>query len=205
MALGGRESLETEVVAAGDPPRVRRDQDRELVDAILRKDRKAAAEFVHAHSDPLYAYVRSRLAPRSDLVDDIVQDVFVAGLGGLSRFEGQSSLRTWLLGIARHKVEDYYRARLRRLDSLSEAGNDLETVSLANLELDASLDRAKLKERTHRILTELPEQYSVVLLWRYWERRSAKEMAKQTGKTEKAIERLLARARTRFKQLWEAS
>jgi len=205
MALGGRESLETEVVATRDPPRVRRDQDRELVDAILRKDRKAAAEFVQVHSDSLYAYVRSRLAPRSDLVDDIVQDVFVAGLGGLSRFEGQSSLRTWLLGIARHKVEDYYRARLRRLDSLSEAGNDLETVSFANLELDASLDRAKLKERTHRILTELPEQYSVVLLWRYWERRSAKEMAKQTGKTEKAIERLLARARTRFKQLWEAS
>jgi DNA-directed RNA polymerase specialized sigma24 family protein len=49
----------------------------------------------------------------------------------------------------------------------------------------------------------LPESYSLVLLWRYWEGRSAREMASATGKTEKAVERLLARARTRFRELWE--
>jgi RNA polymerase sigma factor (sigma-70 family) len=47
------------------------------------------------------------------LVDDVVQEVFLAALKGLAAFEGQSSLRTWLVAIARHKIEDIYRQRLR--------------------------------------------------------------------------------------------
>jgi hypothetical protein len=44
-------------------------------------DRKATARFVADYTDPVYAYVRHRLAPRANLVDDIVQDVF-----GMPRF-----------------------------------------------------------------------------------------------------------------------
>ena len=51
-------------------------------------------------------------------------------------------------------------------------------------------------------LHSLPETYSTPLLWRYWEHRSAAEMAERTGKTVKAIERLLARARSEFKRRW---
>ena len=66
------------------------------------------------------------------------------------------------------------------------------------------LDRERRTDKTHRILAKLPEPYGLVLLWRYWEKRSTKEMAERTRRTEKAIERLLARARAQFRQLWEA-
>ena len=49
----------------------------------------------------------------------------------------------------------------------------------------------------------LPEQYRMALIWRYWEQASAREMALKTGKTEKAIERLLARARAEFRERWD--
>jgi DNA-directed RNA polymerase specialized sigma24 family protein len=52
------------------------------------------------------------------------------------------------------------------------------------------------------VLASLPEQYRLALIWRYWERASAREMAHKTGKTEKAIERLLARARAEFRGRW---
>src|ERR671914_1689173 len=78
-------------------------EERDLVAAILRKDRKATARFVAEYTDCIYAYVRHRLAPRADLVDDVVQDVFLAALGSLSTFRGNAPLRSWLLGIARHK------------------------------------------------------------------------------------------------------
>jgi DNA-directed RNA polymerase specialized sigma24 family protein len=39
-------------------------------------------------------------------------------------------------------------------------------------------------------------------LWRYWEQRSIREIAAAIGATEKSIERMLARARARFKELW---
>src|SRR5687767_5615086 len=98
--------------------------DAELVRAILERDRKATAEFVSLYGDAIYSYVRRRLLPRADLVDDLVQDVFVAALGNLAAFAGTSSLRTWLLGIARHKIEDYYRECLRQPAPLSDLEED---------------------------------------------------------------------------------
>lgn len=173
-----------------------------LVAAVVRKDRKATAELVARYADSICAYVRHRLAPRTDVVDDLVQDVFLAALEHLHTFAGGSSLRAWLLGVARHKVEDYYRTRLRESETLSEL--DDESTPAVSLDFDAHLDRARMKEKTRRTLAQLPEPYSLALLWRYWELRSAREMAAQTGRTEKAIERLLARARAQFKQIWEA-
>jgi len=178
-------------------------EERDLVAAVLRKDRKATAEFVSRCADPVYAYVRQRLAPRVDLVDDLVQEVFLAALESLEGFTGGSSLRTWVLGIARHKVVDYYRARFRDDEIFCELDDDLRTTAEFP-RFDELIDHSRLVEKTRRVLERLPEPYGLALLWRYWERRSAKEMAVETGKTEKAIERLLARARTQFKQLWEA-
>ena len=175
--------------------------EQQLVAAILRRDRKATAEFVSRHADSIYAYVRHRLAPRADLVEDVVQEVFLAALGSLSGFRGTSLLRSWLLGIARHKVEGYYREQLRTPEPLGDS-EGMEPPADAPL-IDDVIDRGRMEARTRHILQQLPESHSLVLLWRYWEGRSAREMAVATGKTEKAVERLLARARTRFKELWE--
>ena len=62
--------------------------DRKLVAAILQRDRKAAAEFVVKYADQIYLYVRSRLIPRMDLVDDLVQDVFLAAWENLTSYRG---------------------------------------------------------------------------------------------------------------------
>src|SRR5262245_28095127 len=94
----------------------------QLAAAVLAKDRKAMAEFVSLYADSIYAYVRRRLIPRMDLVDDVVQEVFLAALDSLKQFQGMSSLRTWLLGIARHKVEDHYRSLFRQPDPLDVDG-----------------------------------------------------------------------------------
>jgi RNA polymerase sigma-70 factor, ECF subfamily len=175
--------------------------ERELIASVLRKDRKAAARLVAAHIDALYAYARHRLSPHADLVDDLVQDVFLAALKGLAGFEGESSLRTWLVGIARHKIEDIYRHRLRAALALDLESTEEELAANA-IPLDEQIDRARADAKTRRVLERLPERYALILLWRYWEQRSAREVAAATGTTEKSVERLLARARAKFKEQW---
>lgn len=179
-------------------------QDLKLVAALLARDRKAAAEFVSQYTDRIYAYVCSRLRPRTEQAEDLVQEVFLAAWERLRDFRAQASLEAWLLGIARHKVGDYYRARLRRLvpleDKPEEAGR-----SAVLPDLDEKLDEERLRERTWQVLATLPEHYRIALLWRYWERCPAQEMAARTGRTEKAIERLLARARSQFRREWESA
>jgi RNA polymerase sigma factor (sigma-70 family) len=87
------------------------------------------------------------------------------------------------------------------LSDLEEAGDHTEAFLV---EYDEALDRARRHERIQRIVASLPGAYRAVLQWRYWEKRTAREMAEQTGKTEKAIERLLARARQEFRRRWNA-
>jgi RNA polymerase sigma-70 factor, ECF subfamily len=180
---------------------VRELPDKDLVAEVLRKDRKATAEFVARCADPIYSYVRRRLVPRADLVEDVVQEIFLAAWENLEKFRGDSSLESWLLGIARHKVEDHYRERLRALQPLYESENPgLEPLDVPDIE--ESLDQRLAGQRTHEVLATLPEIYRMILQWRYWEKRSLREIAGQTGRTEKAIERLLARARRHFKKRW---
>ncbi|MGC1371978.1 MAG: sigma-70 family RNA polymerase sigma factor [Candidatus Sulfotelmatobacter sp.] len=169
--------------------------------ALLKKDRKATAEFVSRYCDSVYAFVRSRLAPRYDIVDDLVQDVFLAAWGSIKQYRRTGSLQGWIIGIARHKVEDYYRERLRAPEPLAE--DELEVaVAATTPDLDGLLDQEQLRSKTWRVMAILPEQYRLALIWRYWEEVSAREMAMRVGKTEKAIERLLARARSQFRERW---
>jgi RNA polymerase sigma-70 factor (ECF subfamily) len=191
----GQASLAVESFPAGT-------DERELIASVLRRDRKAAARLVAAHIDAVYGYARHRLAPRIDLADDVVQEVFLAALHGLAAFAGQSSLRTWLIGIARHKIDDIYRQRLRAsvaLDDLNSPGDEPPSDAAP---LDEQIDQARARAKARRVIERMPERYGLMLLWRYWEQRSTREMAVALGSTEKSIERMLARARAKFKEIW---
>ena len=170
--------------------------------AVLRKDRKATAEFVNTYTDAVYSFIGRRLSPGVDLVEDLVQEVFIAAWENLNSFRGVSPLRVWLLGIARHKVEDYYRGLLQSAQPLEPSV--AEELPAVEFDLAAIADRERTEQRARQVIEELPEHYAAALKWRYWEKRSARQMAEVTGRSEKAIERLLARAREQFRRRWLA-
>jgi RNA polymerase sigma-70 factor, ECF subfamily len=175
--------------------------DQDLVAEVLRKDRKATAEFVARCADWVYGYIRCRLAPRTDLVDDLMQETLLAAWVNLDKYRGDSTLRSWLLGIARHKVEDHYRKRLREIQ-FEEEGEKPGEEPVSEHDLEDTLSRQQAGHIAREILASLPESYSVILQSRYWEQRSLRDIAVGTDKTEKAIERHLARARNQFREKW---
>jgi RNA polymerase sigma-70 factor (ECF subfamily) len=64
--------------------------------------------WVDRHGDGLYRYALLRLRS-PDLAADVVQETFLEALRVRGSFSGQSSERTWLVGILRHKILDHYR------------------------------------------------------------------------------------------------
>ena len=176
--------------------------DLSLATAILARDRKATARLVELHSDAVHRYVWKRLTPKLEMVDDIVQEVFLAAWSGLAGYTGAAPLRSWLLSIARYKVEDHYRRTLRGFLQALDA-DDEGAIPAPAVDLVSEMDAGRDARRAAEILNLLPYEYAVALRWRYWEDRSAREMAEGMGRTEKAVERLLARARSRFKTLWD--
>ena len=171
--------------------------DSELVAAVLRKDRKATAEFVSRFGGAVHAYLVRRLMPKQDLVEDLFQQVFLEAWQGLESFRGQSAVKTWLLGIARHKVQDYYRKRLREFQFDEDAPEQADGEDLT-----LSLEQDEAARGVWQVLALVDESARIRLLWRYWEGWSAESMASETGKSVKAVERALARAREQFWQRW---
>ncbi|PYX87244.1 MAG: hypothetical protein DMG68_12420 [Acidobacteria bacterium] len=176
------------------------DEEQRLVSEVLHKDRKATAEFVARCADYVYPFVRRRLLPRTEAVEDLLQEILLAAWQNLASFRADASLQAWILGIARHKVEDYYRKRIRNAELPEDDGSTSESAFLPIF--DEQLDEATQQQRVQRTLALLPEAYAAALLWRYRDDKSVREMAELTGKTEKAIERLLARARENFRKRW---
>lgn len=171
-----------------------------LVAEVLAKDRKATAEFVALCTDCVYPFVHRRLLPKTGLVEDLVQEILLAAWRDLPNYRGRGDLRAWVLGIARHKVEDHYRKRFREAE-LEEEEEIAQEIGLQPT-FDEQLDSEAQRQRIESVLTSLPEAYGLALLWRYRDDRSTREMAELTGKTEKAMERLLARARESFRKRW---
>jgi RNA polymerase sigma-70 factor (ECF subfamily) len=175
------------------------EKDRALAEAVARKDRKAASEFVQLYADVLFGYVMARVRPHTADAEDLTQEIFLAACRSIGDFKAASSLQSWLLGIARHKIEDYYRAKMRAAEV-----DEQDTPTLDFLELDARLDRGRREKRVLAVLERLPERYRFLLQWRYWDHRKTEEIAEALERTPKAVERMLSRAREQFRREWEA-
>jgi RNA polymerase sigma-70 factor (ECF subfamily) len=104
----------------------------------------------------------AHLADRQ-VAEDLTQETYLRALPALARFEGRSSLRTWLLSIARRVCADHLRARRRR--PLVLVGEDTDLGALARdvpqdevggtVAAQDVLDRLDPERREAFVLTQL--------------------------------------------------
>lgn len=87
---------------------------------------------VDQYADYLYRYALLHVRDRS-LAEDAVQETFLAALESYGGFTGQSSLKTWLLGILKHKIVDHYRKTWRQTQL-----NDAEAEAADNTYIPSS-------------------------------------------------------------------
>ncbi len=76
-----------------------------LLDRLRQGDEGTFDELVTRHHSALIRMALAYVADR-EVAEEVVQDTWMAVIDGLSRFEGRSSLRTWVVGIMIHKAKD---------------------------------------------------------------------------------------------------
>ncbi len=178
-------------------------QERELLGRLRDGGRDAADELFRRYFDPLYQFVFYRLGGNHEDTEEIVQETFIAAVKGLARFDGRSSLFTWVCGIAKNKMAGARRARRRaHLEViLSDADHEILDI-LANLEREEIPDRVLEEEETVDLvgatLSSFPPKYRDVLTDKYLRDLPVREIARRYGATEKGVESLLGRARRAF-------
>ncbi len=72
--------------------------------------------WVDEYGDVLYRFALARVKDPT-VAEDLVQETFLAGLGARKNFKGQSTTKTWLIAILKHKIVDHIRKKSREQDS----------------------------------------------------------------------------------------
>jgi RNA polymerase sigma-70 factor (ECF subfamily) len=78
--------------------------ERQLVDAIRRGDEDAFADLVERYNASMLRVARMFVASRA-VAEDVVQETWLAVIQGIDRFEGRSSLKTWLFRILTNRAK----------------------------------------------------------------------------------------------------
>lgn len=129
-------------------------------------------------------------------IEDVVQDVFIVVSRQLDAFEGRSSIKTWLYGIAfRVAQEDHRRREKEERPAL--------TPTEAPARPDTYAERTQAAQLLHELLAELPEEQRIVFVMAELEGQSPREVADSTGVGINTVYSRLRRAREHLERATE--
>jgi RNA polymerase sigma-70 factor (ECF subfamily) len=167
-------------------------------DALGRGDHRAAATWlVRAHAGDVLSLCRA-IVRDATTAEDLAQDTFASAFGGLSGLRLESSPRTWLLAIARHRCLDHLRRVKRAPYAIAP---DVELVEL-HPDDGAPLGPELLQRRDDvvRALEVLDEPSRALVMLRFRHGLEYDELAEVFGQKEGTIRMRLSRALAKMRQ-----
>ncbi len=156
---------------------------------------------VQEYQDRIYGYCVNRLGEAQG--EEIAQDVFLTAWESLARFRQESTISTWLIGIAKNKCIQAFRNRGRRQTIASTFVEDIRYQS--HVEGSVSPEETLMSEAQRQVLAQgmarMREDEQVLLKLRYYRGLPVAEVAELLGKSEAAVRKRLLRALERLRKL----
>jgi RNA polymerase sigma-70 factor, ECF subfamily len=184
--------------AAAPPSRVRaiRPQaasDDALMERIARGDRLAMEAFYARHHVRVFRFVQ-RLVQDQSAAEDLISEVFLEVWRHADRFEGRSTVSTWVLGIARFKALSSLRRRPVESwdEQIARAIEDpADNPAIA-------LEKKDTNTIIRRCLTALPPRHREIIDLAYYHGKSLDEVAEIVGIPKNTVKTRMLRARMRL-------
>ena len=169
------------------------------------------------HRPRLLRFARLHLRD-SAAAEDAVQEALLAAVQGAAGYSGASSIRTWLIGILRHKIIDHVRRQSREprfelradetgtadFDALFSADGHYAEAPADWGDPETSLDQAKFFEALERCLDSLPNNTARVFMMRELLGMGTDEICKELGISATNCAVLLYRARMALRACLES-
>lgn len=158
--------------------------DNELVRAYVNGNNQAFDMLLQRYQGKVYSYIL-HIVKNKDVADDIFQETFVKIIMTLrqGRYTDTGKFAAWLNRIAHNLIIDYYRQE-KSENSVSIDNDDVDMLNRrdlceANIE-DLMVD-IQIRDDVRRIIDALPMPQREVLVMRYYNDMSFKEIAEATG------------------------
>lgn len=170
--------------------------------------------WVDEHGDVLYRYALERVR-KSEIAQDLVQETFLAAVRTHDRFRGGSTVRSWLCGILKHKICDFYRKRGREtsftdLEFLSDECAEkfvpegywvhMNGPKEWKPEADEVMHRDEFWTTMRHCLGKLPERVAAVFMMREMDEVESKEICATLLISESNLWVMLHRARMALRE-----
>lgn len=169
--------------------RRRPDADADLVRAA-QAEREAFGALYRRYVDRVYSYVYYQLGDHHD-AEDVTERIFAAALDALPAFEDRgSTFRSWLFRIAHNTLVNQLRTRHRGRTERLEVALDQSAAD----DVDVTVERREEVRRVWRAVAELSPERRRVILLRFVDELTSREIGEVLGRSEGAIRVLLHRA-----------
>jgi RNA polymerase sigma-70 factor, ECF subfamily len=189
------------------------DSDAELVRRLRSGDEHAFTGLVERYHQPMLALAAS-FVPNLAVAEEVVQDTWLAALRGLDRFEGRSSLKTWLFRILVNRARTTGTREQRSVpvadpepavdpSRFDGSGGWADPPEHWIEAAEGRLEAGKLAHRVRAWIDDLPARQREVVLLRDVEGMSSEEVCTVLSLTEGNQRVLLHRGRSRLRQLFE--
>ena len=169
-----------------------------LVRRVARGDSEALTIVYRQHHIAVRAFAQ-RLVGDIEAAEDLVQDVFVALPSALSRFRGDSALRTVLVSIAVNHAKNHVGAAARRRAAITRLGREPEPTGPKDPELVAQ--NRQLADRLMLALDALPLEQRVAIVLSEIEERTSTEIATIVGAPEGTVRTRVFHAKKKLREL----
>jgi len=170
-----------------------------LVERLRRGDLDAVGEVYDRHHAAVRAFAR-RLVGDEHAAEDLLHEVFVSLPAAMKRFQGGSSLRTFLVSIAVNHARHHLRGAARRRAAMDRLA--LEPPQ-SPPDPERQADRASLARALDRALDALPLDQRVAFVLCEVEERTSREAAEITGAPEATVRTRLHHARLKLRAALE--
>jgi RNA polymerase sigma-70 factor, ECF subfamily len=178
---------------------LKKEADERLLVEAAQKDPARFAELYENNFERVYAYVVRRVRDRAE-TEDLTSEVFHHALANLQRFEWRGiPFAAWLFRIAANLISDRWQ-RQSREQTLDEP-DQIESEQTRGVELEEVERRATL----FRLVDLLPAEQRRVVVLRFVEQKSIKEVAREIRKTEGAVKQLQFRALSSLRERMEGA
>ena len=174
--------------------------DEMLVARIGEGDRLAMQTLFARHRTPVYRWLL-RFVGNETLAEDLVSDVFLDVWRQASRFEGRSSVSTWLMAIARFKAIS---ARRRRTDAELDESVEATVADTAD-DPAVVLEKKNRDEMLRAALTRLSAEHKEVIDLVYYHEKSVDECAQIIGVPSGTVKTRMFYARRKLAELVQAA
>jgi RNA polymerase sigma-70 factor (ECF subfamily) len=178
--------------------------DASLVRRLQNGDGAAQAELCRRFGPVIHRFATARLAGNRDLAEDIMVEVLVDGVRNFRRFDPRkATLSAWLHGIARHRLQRA-RRKQRRSTSVPDSAlvplDSLQELVLAPDPASLLAERLATRQQVSRLTRVLTDVEMEVVVLRCLGEFPTKEIARIVGRSERATESLLLRAKQKARE-----